>query len=510
MSIRLLSAFLCVLCSSLPLLAEKAPNTLAPGTKWETPFFVINGENPGPTVVITGGIHGDEPAGAQAAEQIRHWPLRSGRLIVIPRVNAPGLEEGTRRMPAVEKPHNDLNRNFPKTKAGAEPHGELAMALWKLVEAEKPDWVIDLHEGYHFHQIHSKSVGSSIIDVKGEAADAVVPAMLQSVNESIEEKKKRFTRLRYPVDDSLARAAHERLGATAMILETTTREQRLSRRTRQHRLMVHTLFSHLGMIAADAPNLIAPPARPGTLRVAVYDAAGTATSGPKNLRAIFREMKGTTAWQVGSEDIGEGTLKGFDLVVFPGGSGSKIAAAIGENGRREVKKFVDDGGGYLGVCAGAYLAAANYKWSLGISNHKTFCEMREIPEVGRKSMWYRGGSSTVQMELTDSGREILGDMKAQFPVRYHNGPIVSPAAREGLPGFEVLAHFRSEVSKYETQKGTMVDTPAIIAAEFGKGRVLCISPHPESSKELRPMVAKGIRWAAGKLERDPQVDKLGQ
>ena len=64
---------------------------LAKGTKWETPFYSRDSGKPGPSIVLTGGIHGNEPAGAGAAEQIRHWPLKRGRLIVVPRVNRPGL-----------------------------------------------------------------------------------------------------------------------------------------------------------------------------------------------------------------------------------------------------------------------------------------------------------------------------------------------------------------------------------------------------------------------------------
>ena len=62
-----------------------------------------------------------------------------------------------------------------------------------------------------------------------------------------------------------------------------------------------------------------------------------------------------------------------------------------------------------------------------------------------------------------------------------------------------LAVFRSEVCKYKEQKGTMIDTPAIIAAPFGKGRVLAISPHPESTRDLHFLIARGVRWAAGRL-----------
>ena len=44
----------------------------------------------------------------------------------------------------------------------------------------------------------------------------------------------------------------------------------------------------------------------------------------------------------------------------------------------------------------------------------------------------------------------------------------------------------------------MTGTPAIIAGEYGKGRVLCISPHPESSPALHTLVRRGLFWAGNK------------
>jgi hypothetical protein len=82
-------------------------------------------------------------------------------------------------------------------------------------------------------------------------------------------------------------------------------------------------------------------------------------------------------------------------------------------------------------------------------------------------------------------------------LRYANGPILSPAGLENLPEYVTLAFFRTEVTKYEPQKGTMVDTPAIIASEFGKGRVIAISPHPEASSNLGSLVEKAVGWVAG-------------
>ena len=117
-------------------------------------------------------------------------------------------------MPGVPKPHRDLNRNFPRAGGEAdETRGELARALWKLARDIKPDWVVDLHEGYHFHQIHEKSVGSSIIDAGAEAAGAVIPEMLQTVNGSL------YTGLEIDRAQSLlVRGATSSIGFTSMAL----------------------------------------------------------------------------------------------------------------------------------------------------------------------------------------------------------------------------------------------------------------------------------------------------
>ena len=476
------------------LAAEKlSSGLLAKGTKWETPIFQRDSGVAGPTVFITGGVHGNEPAGARAAEQIRHWPIKKGRIIVVPRVNNLGLLAKTRFLPDEPPQLRDLNRQFPKTKAPRIAKGVLATALWEYIGKQKPDWLIDLHEGTDFHQINSKSVGSSIIDVKGEAAESVVPRMLQVVNAEIPDPKKKLVRLRYPVNGSLARAAHERLQAVSMILETTSKDQPMSTRTRQHRLMMHTLLGQLGMI--DGPAHLLLPADTSELRIAVYDAGGVGKKGPRNLDRVFSKTKSILR-RVGVADISDGVLGQFDMVIFPGGSGSKQAAALEEEGREVVKQFVEAGGGYMGICAGAFLAASNYSWSLGISNHKTFCETVDVPGIGRKSMWFRGGSAPVTMELTDEGRKILGDFEGVFEVRYQNGPIMSPMGREGLGNFRPLSHFRSEGSKYKPQEGTMVNTPAVIVGEYGNGRVLCISPHPESTDALNRLVQNAVRWTA--------------
>lgn len=165
--IRLLAFSCFFLCHAALGGESRTSGLIAEGTRWETRYHVIEGAEPGPTMVLVGGVHGDEPAGAGAAEQIRHWPILKGRLVVIPRANMKALAAHSRLIPEVEKEVSDLNRDFPKPGGANEASGELASVLWSFVASQKPDWLIDMHEGFGFHQKERGSVGSSIIDSNG-------------------------------------------------------------------------------------------------------------------------------------------------------------------------------------------------------------------------------------------------------------------------------------------------------------------------------------------------------
>ena len=96
------------------------------------------------------------------------------------------------------------------------------------------------------------------------------------------------------------------------------------------------------------------------------------------------------------------------------------------------------------------------------------------------------------MELTDAGKSILGKFPDLVAATYGGGPIFSPAGEPDLPDYVPLAFYRTEEAMSKTQERTLVDTPAIIATRFGKGRVLLFSVHPEGISELEWVVKRAI------------------
>jgi len=427
-------------------------------------------------------------------------------MIVVPRVNIAALNANQRQTPDVSAEFEDLNRNFPGPDSD-EPRGEIATALWTLVVEQQPDWVFDLHEGYQFNISHQpkagkdKSVGSSIIFAAEQEVGPLVERMLSAANSRVTDPKRRFVLLgRGPKKTTLAGAAIDVLGAKAMTVETTFQYQRIPVRTRQHRAMMNVALTQLGMVATDCTDIMAPPAsrRHGHIYVALYDDDGGADRGVSNLTRVFDAAADTTVVHLSANDLRPEVLAQFDVVVFGGGSGSKEAATIGKDGAEAVKQFVNDGGGYVGVCGGAFLCSAHYSWSLNLIDTHVLTGKREVEGLGPKSMWYRGKFSSQKMQLTEEGRKLFPSISENVDVRYQNGPIVSPKNSSDLKPYTVLAWFRSEKVLYPPQKGTMINTPAIVRGEFGNGQVISISPHPEATQGLESMLAKAVKAVARK------------
>ncbi len=226
------------------------------------------------------------------------------------------------------------------------------------------------------------------------------------------------------------------------------------------------------------------PAEP-SLRVALYDDGGSAGPGVPKMREHLGGMPECAVTLVTAAQIREGVLADHDVLVVTGGSGRKQADTLGERGRTEVREFVAAGGGYVGICAGAYLACEGFPWGLRILDAKT---------VSPK--WKRGRAD-VRVELTGEGRRILGPVPAEFEVRYANGPIIQPAGSDEIPDFRSWALFRSEVAENDSPPGVMIDSPALAAGMFGLGRVLVSSPHPEQTTGLEDLVKQAVRWAGG-------------
>jgi predicted deacylase len=109
------------------------------------PVEVIRGLEDGPSMFISGAIHGDEINGVESIKRVlAHKKVLSsikGTLIAVPIVNVFGFNRNVRYLPD----RRDLNRTFPGTKGGS-----LASRIAHIFMSEivmKCQYGIDLHTG---------------------------------------------------------------------------------------------------------------------------------------------------------------------------------------------------------------------------------------------------------------------------------------------------------------------------------------------------------------------------
>lgn len=249
------------------------------------------------------------------------------------------------------------------------------------------------------------------------------------------------------------------------------------------------------VVPADVNGLktiIAPPEQTRPLKVGIYSGPGAPKSSVDAVIEVLKPFDEVTAITLSGDQVGQSELSSYDVLVFPGGTGGGQAKGIGESGLKNVREYVRNGGGYVGICAGAYLACSNFSWGLGILNAGT---------VSNK--WQRG-QAILELETTREAEPVLGHVKDNFKVRYNNGPILKPWNRTDIPAYTTLAVFRTEVAKYGSPVGVQVNSPSHVIAPFGKGRVFVSSPHPEGTPGLENLIPRGIFWAAGEKEQDAQ------
>ncbi len=131
------------------------------GAPVPTPVIVARGRSPGPTLCLTGGVHGDELNGIEivrrALEQIAPDEL-SGTLIGAPIVNVHGFRRGTRYLPD----RRDLNRYFPGSERGS-PASRIAHAVFHGL-VRQCEALVDMHSG----SLHRTNLAQVRGDVRDE------------------------------------------------------------------------------------------------------------------------------------------------------------------------------------------------------------------------------------------------------------------------------------------------------------------------------------------------------
>lgn len=182
---------------------------------------VFDSGKPGKTILLVGGVHGNEPGGSHALINLCNLfdsskvKIKHGRVIVVPVANEWGIKHYERGNGNFL--NSDVNRNF--TTSGT--RDDISAALAKL--AKGADLVFDFHEGWGYHRINPESIGSTITSSSDPKIQKIAQDTVDLINGGIADPGKKFThRVNDACDVTTTLGCQvQRSGGKYMLIETT-------------------------------------------------------------------------------------------------------------------------------------------------------------------------------------------------------------------------------------------------------------------------------------------------
>jgi len=220
-------------------------------------------------------------------------------------------------------------------------------------------------------------------------------------------------------------------------------------------------------------------------------------------------------------NVQQGGLAGLDVMAISGGDTFAIATALGEKGAGEIKRFIENGGLYIGSCAGAYLAMNSSKSPLNLFNYaavkitnlsKYLPQCREMPN--KFSTAY--GCCFVFHPVRESiGLRFNGTVPFAGAGAL-TAPLYGGPAMIACDGTKTLALYEAFTNKtiflvdealaYET----LIGKAAAVRTNLGRGRIYLFGPHLEHPHypEANRLIADAIFWDAGRSSRSNPAHRL--
>jgi len=178
---------------------------------------------------------------------------------------------------------------------------------------------------------------------------------------------------------------------------------------------------------------------------------------------------------INAKSVKEGLwIKNAALFILPGGADLPYCKKLRGVGNERIREYVEKGGSFLGICAGAYYASSGIEFAKG---HPRF----EV--IGKRELAFYPGivvgptfSEYDYASARGSRAEKLiwkeGDNVATYIVYYQGGGhFMDP---EKFPGIKILGFYSGEAK----------ELPAIIEFSVGKGKVVLSGVHPEFDPSL--------------------------
>lgn len=197
--------------------------------------------------------------------------------------------------------------------------------------------------------------------------------------------------------------------------------------------------------------------------VLIYSDDGTWEDGIVALENFF-DNQNVTHNRIYAADLNADEWnKSAKAILFPGGYSYNYQLAITLAAIDSIRSFIANGGGYIGICAGAYFASKTVDWEGGSFPYElALFDGTATGSLNYVAPWPNYVMTEIKLNKQNP---ISGNDKSQISVLYYGGPIFTPNAGVKV---DTIATWNSADN-----------TPAVINFEYQKGRVLLLGPHLE-------------------------------
>ena len=199
-----------------------------------------------------------------------------------------------------------------------------------------------------------------------------------------------------------------------------------------------------------------------TVRIAIYGGEGTSQKSIKASMHMF-EWMGYSVSIIDAVYLNKGDLSAFNILCIPGGDMYQYSLDISSEGKDAIRNFVHAGGGYLGICGGAYFACETVIWQ---------GEQLDMTLLNLLSGTARGPADYIVPYPRYGMCEVLMVTNECIRVEPESVWMMYSWGPELLPDDTVCV-----VGIYN--KGRHA---ALVAFEYGSGRVFLIGTHPENEE----------------------------
>ena len=222
------------------------------------------------------------------------------------------------------------------------------------------------------------------------------------------------------------------------------------------------------------------------IQVGVFDGHGGAQTCVWEAVAAIRLDSGMNVRTITSADIAKNVLDSLDALIIPGGGGSRQYLNLGEENHEKIRKFVADGKGAVGICAGAYLFSSTPGYScLQLNGAKAI----DIEHDNR-------GHGVAKFTLTYEGKRLfpeIADRDTSY-VMYYEGPVFVNNEADTIE-YQTYAVMESDVHEEGNSPKNMTNgKPFFTANRYGKGKVFSSIAHPEATPGMMWMIPRMVRW----------------